>query len=67
MNKTTYYQKNKDKTIESSKIILWKKNQKLCESKQKNKYRELSNEEKDKKENMKEIDIKICLKKINKN
>ena len=31
-----------------------------------NKYRKLSMEVKEKKENMEEIDIKICLKKINK-
>ena len=31
-----------------------------------NKYRKVSKEGKDKKENMEEMDIKICLKKINK-
>ena len=38
---------------------------KVCEKKAWNCYRDLSKEEKDKKENMVEIDTKICLKKIN--
>ena len=38
---------------------------KVCKKKAWNCYRNLSKEEKDKKENMVEIDTKICLKKIN--
>ena len=64
-NKTTYYQKNKEKLLNGAKEYYENNKEKLREQ-AKNKYRELSNKEKDKKESMEEIDIKICAKKVNK-
>ena len=65
-NKTTYYQKNKEKILNRTKEY-YESNKKRLTEQTRNKYRELSNKKRDKKkENMEEIDIKICLETINK-
>ena len=61
----TYYQRNRDMILNRAKD--YSENDKERLKKQaKDKYRNLSEEEKNKKENMGRIDIAICLKKRNK-
>ena len=62
---STYYQRNREKLLNQAKEYYENNNERLW-GKAKNKYRESSNKKKDKKENMGEIDIKICLEKVNK-
>ena len=63
-DKTTYYQKNRKKLLNWAKEY-YENNKKRLQEQAKNKYKELSNEKKMNKENIEEIDIKKCLKKIN--
>ena len=66
MNNTTYYQRNGDVILKRAKD--YQENDKKRLKKQaRDKDRNLSEEEKKKRENMEEIDIIICLKKRNKN
>ena len=58
----TYYQKSRDVTLNRVKDYYDNDKQRLREQ-AKNKYRNLSAAEKNKKENMEKIDISICLKK----
>ena len=66
MSETTYCQRNKLVILNRTKRY-YHDNIKLLREKAKNKYRELSEEEIIKKENMEEIDILICLKERKKN
>ena len=66
MDNTTYYQRNKDTTLNKAKEY-YKNNQERIREQARNKYRNLSEEDKKKKENMEKIDIIICLKKRSKN
>ena len=62
----TYYQRNRDGVLSKAKEYYKNDNERLREQ-ARNKYRNLSEEEKNKKkENMGKIDIIICLKKRNK-
>ena len=63
MNNTTYYQRNREIILNRAKDYYENDKEKLREQ-AKNKYKNLSEEDK-KKENMKKIDIIICLKKKN--
>ena len=66
MNNTTYYQKNREIILNRAKDYHENDKERLREQ-ARNKYRNLSEEEKIKKENMERIDIIICLKKRSKN
>ena len=65
MNKSSYYQENKDVIINRAKNY-YHNNIEFLRERARNKYRELPEEEKIKKENMQKIDIKTYLKKKNK-
>ena len=57
----TYYQKNRDVVLSKAKDC-FKNNKDRLREQARDKYRNLSEEEKNKKENMGKIDIIICLK-----
>ena len=61
-NEKTYYQKNRDVILNTANDY-YKNNKKRLREQAGDKYSNLSEEEKIKKENMKKIDIIICLKK----
>ena len=65
MSETTYYQRNRDVTLNRGKDY-YKDDKERLRDNVKNQYRNLSEEEK-KRQNMEEIDIIKCLKKRNKN
>ena len=64
-DKTTYYRKNRGIILNRAKEYYEKNKERLTEQ-PRNKYRELAEKKKIQRENMEEIDIKIYLKKINK-
>ena len=66
MSNTTYYQRNKDLILKSAKDCYENDKERLWE-KAKDKYRDLPEEEKIKRENNEERDAIICLKKSSKN
>ena len=66
MSGTTYYQRNEDIILNRAKYYYENNNERLREQ-AKDKYRNLSEEDKNKKRNMVKTDIIICLKKRNKN
>ena len=66
MNNTTYYQRNREIILNKAKDYYENDKERLREQARK-KYRNLSEEEKTKKENMERIDIIICQKKRSKN
>ena len=66
MDNTTYYQRNKEIMLNRAKDYYESDKERLSEQ-ARNKYRSLSKEDKNKKENMEKIDIEICLKKRSKN
>ena len=63
MSETTYYERNRDVMLNRAKYYY--ENKELLRERAKNKYRELSEEAKNGRENMEETDIIICLKKKN--
>ena len=66
MSEETYYQRNKVTILNRAKEY-FEYNKKRLRQQAKNKYRELSKEEKTYRENMEKIDILMLLKKGNKN
>ena len=64
MRENIYYQRNRETILNRAKSII--KTMKKDWERAKNKNRELSEEEKNKVENLVEIDTAICLKKIKK-
>ena len=66
MSEETYYQRNKETILNRAKEY-FEYNKKRLRQQAKNKYRELSKEEKTYRENMEKIDITMLLKKRNKN
>ena len=66
MSEETYYQRNKVTILNRAKEY-FEYNKKRLRQQAKNKYRELSKEEKTYRENMEKIDILMLLKKRNKN
>ena len=66
MNNTTYYQRNREIMLNRAKDYYENDKERLREP-AREKYRNLSEEEKKKRENMEKIDIIICLKKRGKN
>ena len=66
MSEETYYQRNKETILNRAKEY-FEYNKKRLRQQAKNKYRELSKEEKTYRENMEKIDIIMLLKKRNKN
>ena len=62
----TYYQRNRDVVLSKAKDY-YKINKERLREQARDKYRNLFEEEKNKKENMGKLDIIICLKKRNKN
>ena len=66
MCEETYYQRNKETILNRAKEY-FEYNKKRLRQQAKNKYRELSKEEKTYRENMEKIDITMLLKKRNKN
>ena len=58
----TYYQRNRDVILNREKDY-YENDKKRLREQARDKYRNLSEEEKNKKENMEKIDISICLKK----
>ena len=62
----TYYQKNRDVILNRAKGY-YENDKERLRTQSRDKYRYLSEEEKNVKKNMEEIDIIICLKKRNKN
>ena len=65
MSETKYYERNKELMLNRAKKW-YQNNKEVLREKERNKYRKLSNEQKNVTTNMEEIDRKICLKKINK-
>ena len=65
-NELTYYQKNRDVILNRAKGY-YENDKERLRTQSRDKYRYLSEEEKNVKKNMEEIDIIICLKKRNKN
>ena len=63
-DKTTYYQENKEKILNRGKKY-YEDNKKASKEKTRNKYRELSEKEKNIKRKHGKIDIIICHKEIN--
>ena len=61
----TYYQRNRDVTLNRAKDY-YKNDKERLREQARDKYRNLSEEEKIKRENMEKTDIAICLKKRNK-
>ena len=66
MSEETYYQRNKETILNRAKEY-FEYNKKRLRQQAKNKYRELSKEEKTYRENMEKIDIIMLMKKRNKN
>ena len=66
MENTTYYQRNREIMLNRAKWYYDNNKARLIEQ-ARNKYRNLSEEEEKKRENMEKIDIIICLKKRSKN
>ena len=66
MNNTTYYQSNREVILNKAKGYCENDKERLREQ-AKNKYRNLPEEKKIKKENVEKTDIIICLKKRSKN
>ena len=66
MSEKTYYQKNSDVILNGAKYYYENDKERLREQ-ARDKYRNLSEEEKIKRENMEKTDTAICLKKRNKN
>ena len=66
MSETIYYQRNWDVILNRAKDY-YKNDKERLRDNARDKYRNLSETEKIKRENMEEIDIIICLKKLNKN
>ena len=66
MDNTTYYQRNREMMLNRAKDYYGNDKERLREQ-VRNKYRNLSEEGKKKRENMEKIDIIICLKKKNRN
>ena len=66
MTETTYHQ-GKRETILNRATEYYENDKERLREPARNKYRELSEEEKNKRENIQEIDIIICLKKRDKN
>ena len=66
MSETTYYQRNRELTLNRAKDY-YKSNKELLRESAKNKYRESSEEEKKYKNRVWKKDIITCLKKKNKN
>ena len=66
MTETTYHQ-GKRETILNRAMEYYENDKERLRESARNKYRELSEEEKNKRENIQEIDIIICLKKRDKN
>ena len=66
MNNATYYQRNRDIALNKVKQC-YKNNNERLKQQARDKYRNLSEEDKKKKENMEQIDIITCLKKRSKN
>ena len=66
MTETTYHQ-GKRETILNRAMEYYENDKDRLRESARNKYRELSEEEKNKRENIQEIDIIICLKKRDKN
>ena len=66
MSEETYYQRNKVTILNRAKEY-FEYNKKRLRQQAKNKYRELSKEEKTYRENMEKIDVLMLLKKRNKN
>ena len=66
MDNTTYYQRNREIMLNRAKDYYEYDKERLREQ-ARNKYRNLSEEDKKKRENMEKIDIIICLKKKSKN
>ena len=66
MDNTAYYQRNRDVAVNKAKEY-YKNNKERLRELARNKYRNLSEEDKNKKGNMEKIDIIICLKKRSKN
>ena len=65
MSETTYYEINRDMILNRANKY-YENNKEVLREKARNKYRELSDDKKIKKESMEEIDIIICLKKKSK-
>ena len=61
----TYYQRNRDRILNRAKDYC-ENDKEILRDQARDKYRNLSEEEKNKKENMRKIDTAICLKKKNK-
>ena len=66
MVNATYYQRNREIMLNRAKYYYENYKERLREQ-ARNKYRNLSKEDKKKRENMEKIDIIICLKKRSKN
>ena len=66
MSEKTYYQRNSDVILNGAKYYYENYKERLKEQ-ARDKYRNLSEEEKIKRENMEKTDTAICLKKRNKN
>ena len=66
MSEKTYYQRNSDVILNGAKYYYENDKERLREQ-ARDKYRNLSEEEKIKRENMEKTDTAICLKKRNKN
>ena len=66
MSETIYYQRNWDVILNRAKDY-YKNDKERLRDNARDKYRNLSETEKIKRENMEEMDIIICLKKLNKN
>ena len=66
MSEKTYYQRNSDVILNGAKYYYENDKERLREQ-ARDKYRNLSEEEKIKRENMEKADTAICLKKRNKN
>ena len=56
---STYYQRNKERSLEQAKQY-YENNKESLQEQARNEYTELSNEEKIQRENIEEIDIKTC-------
>ena len=66
MDNTTYFQRNREIMLNRSKDYYGNNKERLSEQ-ARNKYRNLSEEDKEKEREYEKIDFKICLKKISKN
>ena len=66
MDNTTYYQRNREITLNRAKDYYENDKDRLREQ-SRNKYRNLSEQDENKKREYEKIDIKICMKKRSKN